>query len=273
MTVTTSRAGRNLPVAVGVSILLLGLIAASLAFNRMWFAVLIGAATLVAMWEFVRTVPTSDRNLSFGVLGAGTIAIIASAWDEGLAGVAVAMALSVVAFALSRLAFGVENFVRDVSVAIFGLAYIPFLASFAVTLATPEDGWKRVVILVLCVAANDTGGYAAGALFGRHKMVPTISPKKSWEGLAGSIVLTLPILTFATHALLDVELWRGALIGALAVMMATLGDLVESAIKRDLKIKDMGTFLPGHGGVLDRIDAFLISSPVIYLALSVLAPY
>lgn len=273
MAVDTSRAGRNLPVAIGVGLSLLAIIWASLAFNRVWWAMLIGAAVLVAMWEFVRTIPNSDRNTTLAVLGAGSVAIIASAWEEGLAGIAVALALSVVAFALVRLTFGVANYVRDVGVGVLGLAYIPFLASFAVALATPEDGVKRVVVLVLCVAANDTGGYIAGVLLGHHKMAPTISPKKSWEGLAGSILLTLPIVTTATTLLFDVAWWRGAVIGAVAVATATLGDLVESAIKRDLKIKDMGSFLPGHGGVLDRIDAFLISAPVIWLALSTLAPY
>lgn len=273
MTATTSRAGRNLPVAIGVGLFLLALIWASLAFNRVWWTMLIGAAVLIAVWEFVRTVPNSDRNITTALLSASSIAIIVSAWEEGLAGVAVAFGLSVVAFSLVRLTFGIENYVRDVGVAIFGLAYIPFLAAFAIALAIPDDGAKRVAILVLCVAANDTGGYVAGVLLGSHKMAPTISPKKSWEGLAGSVLLTLPVITFAMSWLLDTEWWRGLVVGSIAVAAATLGDLVESAIKRDLKIKDMGTFLPGHGGVLDRIDAFLISSPVIWLALSTLAPY
>lgn len=272
MSVNTSRAGRDLPVAIGVGLTLLGLIYASLAFDRVWWAMLIGAATLIAMWEFVRTI-FKDHQTTAALLSAGTIAIIVSAWEEGLAGIAVAFALSAIAFALARLAFGVEHYVRDVAAGVFGLAYIPFMASFAVLLAMPQDGMQRVIILVLCVAANDTGGYVAGVLFGQHKMVPTISPKKSWEGLAGSIALTLPVVTAATTLLLDAAWWRGLVIGVVAVMTATLGDLVESAIKRDLKIKDMGTFLPGHGGVLDRIDAFLISAPVIWLVLSVLAPY
>lgn len=272
MSVETSRAGRNLPVAIVVGIGLLALIYASLAFDRVWWAVLVCAALLIAMWEWVRTIPNSDRNITTLLLGAGTIAIILSAWQEGLAGVTVAFALSSVMFALARLSFGVNHFVRDIAAGILGLAYIPFLASFAVILAAPDDGLERVVILVLCVAANDTGGYLAGILFGQHKMAPKISPKKSWEGLAGSILLTLPVITLATALLLKTDWWRGSIIGAVAVLTATLGDLVESAIKRDLKIKDMGTFLPGHGGMLDRIDALLLSAPVIWLALSVLAP-
>lgn len=273
MTVQTeSRAGRNLPVAIGVGIAILGLIFASLAFDRVWWAMLIGAATLLAMWEYVRTIFTEHRYTS-ALLSAGTIAIVVSAWEEGLAGAALAFTLAAIAFAVVRLTFGVEHYVRDTAAGVFALAYIPFMASFAVLLAVPADGMERVIILVLCVAANDTGGYVAGALFGKHKMVPTISPKKSWEGLGGSLLLTIPVVTTVTTVLLESEWWRGVLVSLIAVMVATLGDLVESAIKRDLKIKDMGTFLPGHGGVLDRIDAFLISAPVIWLALSVLAPY
>lgn len=272
MAVQTSRAGRNLPVAVGVGLALLGLIYASLAFDRVWWAMLIGAATLIAMWEYVRTVFT-EHLFTSSLLGAGTIAIIVSAWEEGLAGAALALALASIAFAVARLTFGVEHYVRDTAAGVFGLVYIPFMASFAVLLATPSDGMERVIILVLCVAANDTGGYVAGVLFGSHKMAPTISPKKSWEGLGGSVLLTFPVVTAGVTLLLDVQWWRGLVISVIAVAAATLGDLVESAIKRDLKIKDMGTFLPGHGGVLDRIDAFLISAPIVWLVLSVLAPY
>lgn len=272
MSVAATRAGRNLPAATVVGLALLGLIYASLAFDRVWWAALVCAALLIAMWEWVRTIPNSDRFVTTLLLCAGTIAIIVSAWEEGIAGVTVAFALSAIAFALTRLAFGVENYVRDLAVGILGLVYIPVFASFAVLLAIPDDGMTRVIILVLCVAANDTGGYFAGIFLGQHKMAPTISPKKSWEGLAGSVLLTLPIITLAVNHGLHVEWWRGTLLGVIAVLFATLGDLVESAIKRDLKIKDMGTFLPGHGGMLDRIDALLLSAPVIWLALSVLAP-
>lgn len=272
MTTTPTRAGRNLPAAITVGLALLGLVYASLAFDRVWWAVLVCTALLIAMWEWVRTIPNSDRTITTVLLGAGTIAIILSAWQEGPAGAGVAFALSSSAFALTRLSFGIDNYVRDVAAGVLGLAYIPFFASFAVILATPNDGLQRVLVLVLCVAANDTGGYLAGVFFGRHKMAPTISPKKSWEGLAGSFALTLPIITVAVTLLLDTAWWRGVLVGVIAVGSATLGDLIESAIKRDLKIKDMGTFLPGHGGMLDRIDAILLTAPIMWLTLSVIAP-
>ena len=272
MAVQTSKAGRNLPVAIGVGVAILALIYASLAFDRVWWAMLIGVATLLAMWEYVRTIFTEQR-VTAALLSAGTVAIVVSAWEEGVAGAGLALALSAIAFAVTRLTYGVEHYVRDTAAGVLGLTYIPFFASFAVLLAVPSDGMERVIILVLCVAANDTGGYLAGVLFGNHKMAPSISPKKSWEGFGGSIALTFPVVTAAVTLLLDVQWWRGLVIAVIAVAAATLGDLVESAIKRDLKIKDMGTLLPGHGGVLDRIDAFLLSSPIIWLVLSVLAPY
>jgi phosphatidate cytidylyltransferase len=130
----------------------------------------------------------------------------------------------------------------------------------------------RVLAFIATVVCNDVGGYAAGVLFGKHAMAPQISPKKSWEGMAGSVaacvLLGTLLLTFTFHA----PWWTGVVFGAAIAVSATIGDLAESLIKRDLQIKDMGTLLPGHGGIMDRLDSLLPSAAVAYLLLSVFAP-
>jgi len=157
---------------------------------------------------------------------------------------------------------------RDAGAGILAAAYIPFLTSFAVLMIAAPDGAWRVLYAISLVVANDVGGYAAGVLFGRHPMAPTISPKKSWEGAAGSVVLAAVVGVGLMWWFFDGPLWTGALIGLFAVAAATVGDLSESLIKRDLGLKDMGTLLPGHGGILDRLDSMLVASPVVYGSLT-----
>jgi len=135
-------------------------------------------------------------------------------------------------------------------------------------LAQP-NGAHRALLFVILATCSDTGGYFSGILFGRHLMAPAISPKKTWEGLAGSAALCLAAGALGMTYLLPGSPWSGLALGAAAVAFATLGDLVESMIKRDLDTKDMGSILPGHGGVLDRIDAMLIIAPVTWLLMTV----
>jgi phosphatidate cytidylyltransferase len=150
--------------------------------------------------------------------------------------------------------------------------YVPFLAGFCVLLAVPGDGALRVAAFIATVVCSDTGGYLAGVLFGRHPMAPTVSPKKSWEGFGGSMLacaiggVCFLVFGFGAHW------WQGVLFGVAIAFAATLGDLAESMIKRDLAIKDMGTLLPGHGGLMDRLDSLLLAAPVSYLLLTAFAP-
>jgi phosphatidate cytidylyltransferase len=123
-----------------------------------------------------------------------------------------------------------------------------------------KDGQARVFCLMIAVVCSDVGGYAVGVLFGKHPMVPKISPKKSWEGFAGSLVCGVTATVLTVHFLAHKEPWVGALLGLLLVLTCTLGDLVESQVKRDLGIKDMGRLLPGHGGLMDRLDGVLPSA-------------
>ena len=149
----------------------------------------------------------------------------------------------------------------------FSLLYLPFLGGFLILLAKPSTGLERVMTFVVLVGCNDTFGYIVGVLFGKHPLVPIISPKKSWEGLIGSLVFTVIGGSLAFTYIMEMQWWIGAIVGLMIVFTATCGDLIESAMKRDLHLKDMGTLLPGHGGILDRLDSVLISAPALWLAL------
>jgi len=145
------------------------------------------------------------------------------------------------------------------------LVYAPLLAGFAVLLSTQEDGAWKVLAFILLTAATDLGGYAAGAIFGKHLMAPKISPKKSWEGFVGALVLQLIVGVVLWIYVFDQPWWEGAIVGFVMMLTATIGDLVESMIKRDLGIKDMGSLLPGHGGVMDRLDSLVINAFMAWL--------
>jgi phosphatidate cytidylyltransferase len=153
------------------------------------------------------------------------------------------------------------------------LIYLPFMAGFLILLARPSTGWHRVMTFVVLVGCNDTFGYLVGVLIGKHPMVPKISPKKSWEGLAGSIIFTTIGGALAFHFIMHMHWWIGVIAGLMIVFTATSGDLIESALKRDMSLKDMGNLLPGHGGMLDRLDSVLLSAPALWLALELVKRY
>ena len=148
---------------------------------------------------------------------------------------------------------------------------MPFLISFAMPLSAPDDGHWRVLCTLLAVVLSDTGGYAAGVFLGKHPMAPKISPKKSWEGFGGSVTAAAVGSALLLYFLLDVPLYWGLLFGAVISVVAVIGDLAESMLKRDLGIKDMSRLLPGHGGLMDRLDSILFAVPVAYLLLSLVA--
>ncbi|MGB8020885.1 MAG: phosphatidate cytidylyltransferase [Candidatus Nanopelagicales bacterium] len=264
-----SRAGRNLPAAIGVGILLGGIALVSL-YVQLWiFLLVILAAILIGTKEL------SDALLGRGIRLVRTPLLIAAALlplvafvggaEDGPRNLVMAMGLMFLFTVVWRLLrYGVEDFVRDSTASSFVLAYAPLMGGFAALIAASPDGADRVMTFIVLSVASDIGGYAAGVLFGKHPMAPRISPKKSWEGFAGSVTLqvVLGALLFAT--LLDSDWWKGALVGAAMTVTATLGDFVESAIKRDLGIKDMSSLLPGHGGLMDRLDSIIPNTVVAY---------
>jgi phosphatidate cytidylyltransferase len=204
------------------------------------------------------------------VLLVGGQAIVWLAWPFGATGQVVAFAATALAVMLWRMRAGSAHFVRDVTAGLFVAAYVPLFCSFATLLVIAPDGRARVLTFMICVVASDIGGYTAGVLAGRHPMAPTISPKKSWEGFAGSLVAGSIAGALSVVLGLGAPWWAGALTGALLVVTATLGDLVESMVKRDLGIKDMGRLLPGHGGLMDRLDGVLPSAVAAWTLFTVL---
>jgi phosphatidate cytidylyltransferase len=262
-----SRAGRNLPAAVGSAIVLLGGIATSLFFWKAGFMIIVVAAVVFAVWELGQAFASREIRLVREPLLVGGVAIVVSAYVFGTPSMGTATAVTVLAAMLWRLRGGVAGYVRDVTATAFTVFYVPFLGAFVALMLAEPDGALAIVTFILVTIASDIGGYAAGVLFGKHPMAPVISPKKSWEGFAGSTVSCV-LVGFATVVyLLDGTWWVGVLLGLIAVVTATLGDLCESVIKRDLGIKDMSQIIPGHGGLMDRLDSLLATAAPTYLLL------
>ncbi len=267
-----SRAGRNLPAAIGVGLGLAVVIVVSLYVWKPAFVGVVVAAVVLAVYELSNAFGADRVRVPVVPLAVGAVAIVVSAYAGGSEAMVVALALTVLGTMLWRSPENPKGYVRDVTAATFAALYVPFLAGFAVLLLRPDDGADRVVVFIVLVVLSDTGGYVAGVLFGKHPMAPTVSPKKSWEGFAGSALFCAVGGAVALPELLEGEAWQGALIGLAVMVTATLGDLGESMIKRDLGIKDMGSLLPGHGGMMDRLDSLLPAAPVTYLLLAWLVP-
>jgi phosphatidate cytidylyltransferase len=270
------RAGRDLKAAIGSAVVLLGAVALSLFFWKPAFMVIVAAAVCVAIWELhkgllAKAIDIPEQPL---MLGGTVMVVVAYLW--GAPALASATAVTGLATMLWLLRRGIDGYVQNASAAIFTLFYVPFLGSFVALMLAEggrtgagldDDGVAGIIAFILVTIASDTGGYIAGVLFGKHPMAPVISPKKSWEGFAGSIVFTVAAGVLLVVALLDGDWWVGVALGVIAVVMATLGDLCESVIKRDLGIKDMSQVIPGHGGLMDRLDSLLATIAPIWLLL------
>jgi phosphatidate cytidylyltransferase len=261
--------GRNLPAAIGVGVGLLGLLVASVAWRPEPFVVLVAVAVVLAARELAAALAHARIDVPFWPVAVGCVGIQVSTYLAGLTGAVVGVILTVGAGLVWRAIDSVgPGFARDARATVFAALYVGLVPAFLVAIADiPGEGrWLVLAVLALPVA-NDTGGYVAGTLAGRHKLAPSISPKKSWEGLAGSAILAVATGAGAVVAL-GHPWWVGAVLGLVAVATSTLGDLSESLLKRNLGIKDMGSLLPGHGGILDRVDSMLMTAPVAYAALT-----
>jgi phosphatidate cytidylyltransferase len=227
---------------------------------------------LLGLWELARALALSGTWIPAPPVAAGALGMIAGSYYGGPDVLVAVLAATVLVSMLWRMPRGQDGFVRDVSATVFCLVYLPFLASFVALLLAPADGVKRVLTFIFVTIASDIGGYAVGVLFGRHPMAPVISPKKSWEGFVGSAIGCMAAGVACIVYLIDADWWIGIVLGAVVVVAATLGDLVESLIKRDLGVKDMSNILPGHGGIMDRLDSLLGAVSVVYLVLHFLVP-
>jgi phosphatidate cytidylyltransferase len=267
-----SRAGRNLPAAIGVGIGLGAVIVATLFLYRASFAFLVGAAALYGCYELARALRTAGIEASITPIVVGGAATLVAAWERGPSGLVLAVLVTVVGVVVWRIADGAQSFARDVTASAFIVLYVPGLAAFAVLLAHPHDGAARVIAFVATVVCSDTGGYTTGVLFGEHPLAPIVSKAKTWEGFVGSVIACAASGVLFFTLTFHEAWWQGLVFGLAIVVTATLGDLGESMIKRDLGIKDMGHLLPGHGGIMDRLDSLLPCAAVAYLLLSAFAP-
>jgi phosphatidate cytidylyltransferase len=266
------RTGRNLPVAIGVGVVLGGLALLTLLTVKATFLIYMGVVLAIGLHELAAALKTRDINLPLIPVALGGAAMLTAAYWAAGGAVTAAFSLTVLGILIVRIFRGSDGYVRDVSAGVFATAYLPLLGATVSAMLAPHDGGKRVLIFIILAICSDIGGYFAGITLtpftGGHKMAPVISPKKTWEGLGGSVVLSVAAGAILLPALLHGHWWQGVITGAAAVAAAVFGDLAESMIKRDLGLKDMGSLLPGHGGILDRIDSLLACAPVVWLLLA-----
>jgi phosphatidate cytidylyltransferase len=255
--VAAPRAGRNLTAAIAVGVLL-GALALLTLFTAKWlFAVLAGAAICIGVLEVAKAMNSRAIRAPLVPILVAVPALTVAAYVWGSEALLACFAGAVLLVLVWRLFGPVGGYVRDATAGVFILAYLPLMLGFAILTLVSDQGAKRVVVFILLTVCSDIGGYAAGVLFGRHPIAPTLSPKKSWEGFAGSLLLQVVVGALAFVVILESSAWKGVVAGAVLTVTATLGDFVESGIKRDLEVKDLGSILPGHGGLMDRLDSLV----------------
>jgi phosphatidate cytidylyltransferase len=267
-----ARAGRNLPAAVGVGVGLGGVAILTLFTVKVTFLIYMGVMVAVALWEFSRAVTGQGIRLPIVPVAVGGFTGLGLAYWRGERPLVACLAFTVIAILAWRLHGGAAGYLRDVTAGVFALGYLLLPACFVGLMLDVPDGARRTLLFLILAVCSDVGGYFAGVLLGHHPMAPAISPKKTWEGFGGSAFACVLGGAITMSTLLSGAVWQGILIGVAVLAAATLGDLAESMMKRDLGIKDMGSVLPGHGGVLDRIDSLLLSAPVVWVLLLVFVP-
>jgi phosphatidate cytidylyltransferase len=270
-----SRAGRDLPAAIAVGVLLGAIAIGVLLFVPIGWLPVLAVAMPIATYEVVRRLREAGYALPLIPLLLGGQAMIWLTFygPTGLLGayggtIVVCMVWRLVGQGLREQPV---NYLRDISATVLLATWVPLFGSFSALLIFQDHGGARTFTVIATVVFADIGGYVAGVLFGKHLLAPAISPKKSWEGLGGSLLFGITAAVLSVTFLLDRPAWVGVPLGLMLVITGVLGDLVESQVKRDLGIKDMGTLLPGHGGIMDRIDAMLPSAVAGWIVLTLLA--
>ena len=273
------RAGRDLRAAVVSAVVLVAAILVSLLFWKPAFMGIVAIAVVIAVWELHQGLAAKDVDIPEQPLMLGGVVMVVVAYVWGAPALVTATAVTALVIMLWLLRRGVDGYVKNATASVFTLVYVPFLASFVALLLgeggiapgfgldLDDPGVRGVITFIAITVASDTGGYVAGVLFGKHPMARVISPKKSWEGFAGSMVATIAVGVWLVTSFLGGDWWVGVLLGVIAAVMATLGDLCESVMKRDLGIKDMSQVIPGHGGLMDRLDSLLATVAPIWLVL------
>ncbi|WP_211351880.1 phosphatidate cytidylyltransferase [Haloactinospora alba] len=267
------RTGRNLPLAITSGVALGALVLAAIYPFPAAFVAITSAAVLIGLRELNRAMAGQRMALALPPLMVGGVAMQACAYFGGPEWLVGATAVTAILALSWRLRDGAEGYLRDAAANLFTVCYLPFLlGTWLLLLAAPQDGQERLIAFIIVTISSDIGGYFAGILVGRHKMAPVISPNKTWEGFSGSVLACMLAGALTVALMLDGPYWAGAVLGVAVVLAATAGDLIESLTKRDLGVKDMGHFMPGHGGLMDRIDSLLVAGPVAWVVLSLLVP-
>lgn len=260
--------GRSLKQAVITALILLGLIIVCALIGTNAFFVLATTVIMIALFElYDALLQTGHRpNIYFGL--ACGLALLIVAYLERPALIAVVLAVTMYgAFVLALRPNRGPSPSTDVAWTVLGVAWIAGGGAGAVSILTLDDGLMLLIAYVLITALDDIGGYFAGTRFGKHKLAPSISPAKSWEGWVGGFVASLAGGLLFAFLLDSLDPLHGLAIGAISGLLAPVGDLIESMAKREIGIKDSGRLLPGHGGLLDRLDAILFCAPAVYLYL------
>ncbi|WP_278312825.1 phosphatidate cytidylyltransferase [Lolliginicoccus levis] len=268
--IKTSRAGRNLPAAISVGVGLGAIIVAVLLLAPRGWVGIVAVAVGLAIWELYKRLRQQGVYLPLIPLVVGGPATVLAALPFGITGVFTGFAITTVTCMMwcllrNGLSGKPENYVRDSAITLFVATWVILFTSVGAMLVLTEKGAGPIWVLMIGVICSDVGGYTAGVLFGKHPMVPQISPKKSWEGFAGSMAAGIIGSILTVTLILGENPLIGALIGAALVIFGTIGDLIESQFKRDLGIKDMGTLLPGHGGLMDRLDSLVVAAVVLWV--------
>ena len=267
------KAGRKLLPSILVSLSILVVVFGALKINPNIFMVFVWIAMLLANREIVRAYLGGGIQIPLSILLVANTGLLAAAWWGKVSGLAVATAFAIPNVMVSILIISPKDFVKRSTAAVFAIFYIPFLAGFILLLAKDTNPIGKIFTLVVLVSCNDTFAYLSGLFFGKHPLAPHISPKKTWEGLIGALVATTVGASLVFYFVLNDRWWLGAIIGVMGVTTATCGDLIESALKRDLLIKDMGSILPGHGGILDRVDSLLFTAPAVWFVFDLIKHY
>lgn len=257
--------GRNLPLAIVTGLTLAGLLLGTLFSTKLGFFLLAFAVILFAQHEFYRVLAAKGWRPAAPLGLAGGAVVLAGAYARGPEAITFGLALTTVGAFLWYLADPQRtNVTANVAATILGVCYVPLLGAHVVLMRALDHGPAIVISFIGLVALYDIGAYAAGSLLGKHKIAPEISPGKTWEGAAGATLFILILAALAGPPISPFGVLESIALAAAMAITAPLGDFAESLLKRDLGVKDFGTILPGHGGILDRIDALLLSAPVAY---------
>ena len=266
------RAGRNLPAAIIVGLVLLGSAVVGIFFYPIVLAIFIAVLVPLGIWELAQVVKTKNIYLALTPAWVAGLGIPVAAWFGGIDAMVFALFGSILLTVFWTAVGEPDKPATSMATTVLAILWLPFFLSFGITLLHVEDGAWLVVITVLGIVASDTFGYIVGATLGKHRMAPKISPKKSWEGFFGSLLGAIIVSTVITHYKLDYDWWVGTIIGTVVMLAATAGDFAASMVKRDFNVKDMGNTLPGHGGVMDRLDSIVFAIPVGYTLFVVVLP-